>query len=184
MHQTLLPTYLTLLISLSSNHTYPHPWVKSRNHKLMRVGDDEWNFYIIMIHSRNDKSNILSTLRFEPWTSYTLGGCLTNCAIRPHIIVRVLKRLNFSNFTYIILMFLQFVKIPPIDYLFNRSRIFWMKRALKLNCRSSKSLTSYLPLPLWVVTNNRYVSPGQQRSLLRPAYRNVHQVVARKTNWL
>ena len=51
---------------------------------LLRVGDDEWNF-TYLIHSRNDRSNIVPTLGFEPWTSYMLGGCLTYCAISNEI---------------------------------------------------------------------------------------------------
>ena len=33
-------------------------------------------------HSGNDRSNIVLTLGFEPRTAYTLGSCLTYCAIR------------------------------------------------------------------------------------------------------
>ena len=51
---------------------------------LSQVGDDEWNF-TYLIHSHNDRSNIVPTLGFEPRTSYTLGGCLTYCASYPSI---------------------------------------------------------------------------------------------------
>ena len=36
--------------------------------------------YTYLIHSRNDRSNVVPTLAFEPRTSYTLDGCLTYCA--------------------------------------------------------------------------------------------------------
>ena len=38
---------------------------------LLQVGDDEWNF-AYLIHSRNDRSNIVPTLGFELQTSYIL----------------------------------------------------------------------------------------------------------------
>ena len=44
-----------------------------------------WDLTYYLIQSRNDRSNIVPTLKFKPKTSYTLGGCLTYCAIRHNI---------------------------------------------------------------------------------------------------
>ena len=65
---------------ISENHNLPiyQIYDSAKNNNFFYY---EWNL-IYLIHSRNDRSNIVPTLGFEPRTPYTLGGCLTYCAIR------------------------------------------------------------------------------------------------------
>ena len=51
--------------------------------------------FIYLIHSRNDRSNIVPTLGFEPRTYHTPSVCLTYFAIR-----------HFKDIFFVILMFL------------------------------------------------------------------------------
>ena len=62
----------------------------------------EW-YLTYLIHSRNDRSNIVTTLGFEPRTSYTLGGCLTYCAIRHHVydMIMIFSKHNCNHWAFL-----------------------------------------------------------------------------------